>query len=81
MSTSLSPAPPSFNPQVPLSTRILSLSGFPPELKTRDLQAIFAPWEDEKGGFKIKWVDDVNALVVFFDPAVGELRSLRLAGE
>ncbi|PWN89576.1 hypothetical protein FA10DRAFT_268106 [Acaromyces ingoldii] len=53
----------------PLVTRILELSGFPPELKTRDIQAIFAQWEDDRGGFRIKWVDDTTALVIFADPA------------
>lgn len=36
-------------------TRILSLSNFPAELKTRDLVSAFAEWEGEKGGFKVKW--------------------------
>lgn len=56
----------------PLVTRILELSGFPPELKTRDIQAVFSQWEDERGGFKIKWVDDTTALVIFADPVCGE---------
>lgn len=63
---------PLFSPLAPLSTRILALSGFPPELKTRDIQAIFQTWEDDKGGFKIKWVDDTNALVIFNDPSVAK---------
>lgn len=62
---------PTLNPLAPLSTRILALSGFPPELKTRDIQAVFSQWEDELGGFKIKWLDDTNALVIFNDAAVG----------
>ncbi len=52
-------------------TRILALSGFPPELKTRDIQAAFAEFENERGGFKIKWIDDTSLLVVFSDPVVG----------
>jgi hypothetical protein len=52
----------------PLVTKILELKGFPPELKTRDIQAIFSPWEDDRGGFRIKWVDDTTALVIFADP-------------
>lgn len=40
-------------------------------LKTRDLQLIFKDWEGVQGGFRIKWVDDVNALVVFNDPSIG----------
>jgi len=42
-------------------------------LKTRDIQTIFSQWEHEKGGFRIKWVDDVNALIVFQDATVGKL--------
>ncbi|KAE8241315.1 hypothetical protein A4X13_0g7467 [Tilletia indica] len=53
----------------PLVTRILQLSGFPPELKTRDLQAVFAQWPDQ---FKIKWVDDITALVIFNDPTIAK---------
>jgi len=48
-------------------TRILTLSGFPPELKTRDIQAAFSEWENERGGFKIKWVDDTTLMLVFID--------------
>lgn len=40
-------------------------------LKTRDLQLMFKDFEGEKGGFRIKWRDDVNALVVFADAGVG----------
>ncbi|PWN26963.1 hypothetical protein BDZ90DRAFT_274850 [Jaminaea rosea] len=77
MSTSTSTSAPgiptlTLNPLAPLSTRILSLSGFPPELKTRDIQAVFSPWEDDSGGFKIKWLDDTNALVIFNDAAVAK---------
>ena len=53
-------------------TRILSLTGFPKELKTRDIQAAFAEWENANGGFKIKWIDDTSLLIVFADATVGE---------
>ncbi|GFZ50658.1 hypothetical protein JCM24511_08416 [Saitozyma sp. JCM 24511] len=53
-------------------TRILHLGNFSPELKTRDLQAMFKEWENDKGGFRVKWVDDVNALIVFADAAVAK---------
>ena len=53
-------------------TRILSLTGFPKELKTRDIQLAFSDWENASGGFKIKWIDDTSLLVVFADAAVGE---------
>jgi len=48
-------------------TRILTLSGFPPELKTRDIQAAFSEYENDRGGFKIKWVDDTSLMLVFTD--------------
>ena len=53
-------------------TRILSLTGFPKELKTRDIQAAFSERENVNGGFKIKWIDDTSLLVVFQDATVGE---------
>jgi len=48
-------------------TRILCLTGFPKELKTRDIQAAFSEWENTSGGFKIKWIDDTSLYVVFND--------------
>ena len=61
----------------PLVTRILQLSGFPPQLKTRDLQHVFAAYEDDNGGYKIKWVDDTTALIIFADPATAKKAYLR----
>ncbi|KDQ63064.1 hypothetical protein JAAARDRAFT_29062 [Jaapia argillacea MUCL 33604] len=53
-------------------TRILSLTGFPKELKTKDIQATFSEWETVSGGFKIKWVDDTSLLLVFADPTAAK---------
>lgn len=53
-------------------TRILSLVGFPKELKTRDIQAAFSEWENANGGFKIKWLDDTSLLIVFADATVAK---------
>lgn len=53
-------------------TRILSLTGFPKELKTKDIQNAFSEYEGINGGFKIKWKDDTSLLIVFQDAAVGE---------
>jgi len=53
-------------------TRILSLRGFDPTLKTRDIQTAFAEFENERGGFKIKWIDDTSLLIVFADPAIAK---------
>lgn len=52
-------------------TRILYLTGFPKELKTKDIQSAFAEWEAVNGGFKIKWRDDTSLLIVFQDASVG----------
>lgn len=62
-------------PLPPLSasvTRILALTGFSSELKTKDIQAAFSEYESMNGGFKIKWVDDTSLLLVFNDAGVGE---------
>jgi hypothetical protein len=53
-------------------TRILSLTGFSKELKTKDIQAAFADWEGLNGGFKIKWRDDTSLLIVFQDASVAK---------
>jgi len=53
-------------------TRILSLTGFPKELKTRDIQLAFSEWDNASGGFKIKWIDDTSLLVVFGDATVAK---------
>jgi hypothetical protein len=54
------------------TTRVLSLTGFSKDLKTRDIQAIFVNYEDDRGGYRIKWIDDTGCLIVFNDPIVGE---------
>jgi hypothetical protein len=53
-------------------TRILYLTGFPKELKTKDIQSAFSEYENNNGGFKIKWKDDTSLLIVFQDAAVGK---------
>ena len=53
------------------TTRILSLTGFSKELKTRDIQNIFVDFEDDRGGYRIKWLDDTGCLIVFSDPLTG----------
>lgn len=67
------PPPPS---QGTNTTRILLLAHFSPELKTRDIQAMFGEWEDDRGGFKIKWSDDESCWIVFHDPVVGTSRQV-----
>lgn len=53
-------------------TRILSLTGFSKELKTKDIHTAFADWENVNGGFKIKWRDDTSLLIVFQDATVAK---------
>jgi len=53
-------------------TRILYLTGFPKELKTKDIQSAFSEYENSNGGFKIKWKDDTSLLIVFQDAAVAK---------
>ncbi|KAI5476540.1 hypothetical protein MNV49_007550 [Pseudohyphozyma bogoriensis] len=74
---SILPALP-YGPQSNNTTRILLLSDFSPELKTRDIQALFGEWEDDRGGFKIKWSDDVSCWIVFADPGVAKRAFLTL---
>ncbi|EAU92296.1 hypothetical protein CC1G_00515 [Coprinopsis cinerea okayama7 len=53
-------------------TRILYLTGFPKELKTKDIQSTFSDYENLNGGFKIKWRDDTSLLIVFNDPSIAK---------
>jgi hypothetical protein len=53
-------------------TRILYLTGFPKELKTKDIQSAFFEYESMAGGFKIKWRDDTSLLIVFQDASVAK---------
>jgi len=53
-------------------TRILFLTGFPKELKTKDIQGAFSEWENLNGGFKIKWRDDTSLLIVFQDASIAK---------
>ncbi|KAJ7070633.1 hypothetical protein C8F01DRAFT_974789 [Mycena amicta] len=53
-------------------TRILFLTGFPKELKTKDIHTAFAEWESVNGGFKLKWRDDTSLLIVFQDASTAK---------
>lgn len=59
-------------------TKILSLTGFSKELKTRDIQNIFVDFEDDRGGYRIKWLDDTGCLIVFSDPLTAKRAFLHL---
>ncbi|KAI8822448.1 uncharacterized protein EV422DRAFT_613562 [Fimicolochytrium jonesii] len=50
------------------STTTLDIHSFPPAFRTHDLELIFEDFTHTRGGFRIKWVDDTRALVVFRHP-------------
>lgn len=78
MNMAMAPPPPPPPQQLSACvTRILSLSGFPQSLKTRDVQQAFAEYDQDRGGFRIKWVDDTSLLLVFNDATVGTLHHTR----
>ncbi|CAE6390624.1 unnamed protein product [Rhizoctonia solani] len=61
MNMAMAPPPPPVPQQLSACvTRILSLSGFPQSLKTRDVQQAFGEYDQDRGGFRIKWVDDTT---------------------
>ncbi|KAF9208943.1 R3H and coiled-coil domain-containing protein 1 [Haplosporangium sp. Z 27] len=51
---------------------ILELYDFSPSIKTMHLTDMFAPFENRSGGFRIKWLDDTKALVIFESAAVAK---------
>lgn len=51
---------------------ILELYGFSASIKTAHLTDMFAAYENRSGGFRIKWVDDTKALVIFESAAVAK---------
>lgn len=59
-------------------TRILSVSGFPKELRTKDINQAFSDWENVQGGFKIKWIDDTSLYIIFQDPTVAKRAYLQV---
>jgi len=73
MNMAMAPPPPLPPQQLSACvTRILSLSGFPQSLKTRDVQLAFAEYDQDRGGFRIKWIDDTSLLLVFNDATVAK---------
>ncbi|KAI9209838.1 uncharacterized protein BJ171DRAFT_485171 [Polychytrium aggregatum] len=58
-----SPEPSYDEPSGP--TLALELYDFPPTWKTHDIHAIFRQFEDAKGGYRLKWLEDTKALIIF----------------
>ncbi|KAG9072101.1 R3H and coiled-coil domain-containing protein 1 [Linnemannia hyalina] len=51
---------------------ILELYDFSASIKTAHLTDMFAAYENRSGGFRIKWVDETKALVIFESAAVAK---------
>ena len=51
---------------------ILELYDFSSTIRTVHLTDMFAPYESRSGGFRIKWLDDTRALVIFESAAIGK---------
>lgn len=51
---------------------ILELYDFSSTIRTVHVTDIFAPYENRSGGFRIKWLDDTRALVIFESAAIGK---------
>ncbi|OZJ03159.1 hypothetical protein BZG36_03891 [Bifiguratus adelaidae] len=60
-------APPSDSP-----TFILDCYDFPAAFKTHHLHDIFRPYEGMRGGYRIKWVSDTRAFIIFEHPATAK---------
>ncbi|OZJ04097.1 hypothetical protein BZG36_02851 [Bifiguratus adelaidae] len=56
-------------PPIDDSITILDCSGFPTTFKSHHLHDIFRPYEDSHGGYKIKWMADDRALIIFNHPS------------
>lgn len=52
-------------------TTILDCHDFPPSFQTHHLHDIFRNYEAMRGGYKIKWLSDTRALIIFEHPATG----------
>ncbi|CAI2190321.1 10221_t:CDS:2 [Funneliformis geosporum] len=55
------------------STRILDIFDFPASFKTHHLHEIFQEYESMRGGYRIKWMDDTRALIIFEHPVTAYL--------
>lgn len=53
-------------------TVVLDCYDFPPAFKTHHLHDIFRSYEGVRGGYKIKWLSDTRALIIFDHPSTGK---------
>lgn len=59
-------------PMVDEPTVVLDCYDFPPAFKTHHLHDIFRSYEGVRGGYKIKWLSDTRALIIFDHPSTGK---------
>ncbi|KAI8877187.1 hypothetical protein K501DRAFT_288529, partial [Backusella circina FSU 941] len=59
-------------PVVEEPTIVLDCFDFPPAFKTHHLHDIFRNYESMRGGYKIKWLSDTRALIIFEHPATAK---------
>ncbi|KAI9321354.1 hypothetical protein BX666DRAFT_1850932 [Dichotomocladium elegans] len=59
-------------PTVEEPTTILDCYDFPPAFKTHHLHDIFREYANMRGGYRIKWMDDTRALIIFEHPATAK---------
>ncbi|SAM03949.1 hypothetical protein [Absidia glauca] len=64
--------PPAQVPVVDEPTVILDCYDFPKSFKTHHLHDIFREYENIRGGYRIKWMDDTRALIIFEHPATAK---------
>ncbi|KAI8339396.1 hypothetical protein BC941DRAFT_420378 [Chlamydoabsidia padenii] len=64
--------PPAQVPVVDEPTVILDCRDFPKSFKTHHLHDIFREYENIRGGYRIKWMDDTRALIIFEHPATAK---------
>ncbi|KAJ2963703.1 hypothetical protein NQZ79_g1292 [Umbelopsis isabellina] len=50
-------------------TTVLDCYDFPPAFKTHHLHDIFREYENLRGGYRIKWLEDTRALIIFEHPS------------
>lgn len=53
-------------------TTVLDCYDFPPAFKTHHLHDIFREYENLRGGYRIKWLEDTRALIIFEHPSTGK---------
>lgn len=54
-------------------TTVLDCYDFPAAFKTHHLHDIFREYENMRGGYRIKWLEDTRALIMFEHPSTGKI--------